>query len=230
MNATSLWIETCIGPPNESPEDWMIERYQFGSHMIRLVQPRYPDRLLDDPTVQRASGESDYMPYWAYVWPGALLLAEHVSHQTWPDGTRALEIGCGLGLACLAALAAGLRVTFSDYSPAALELAAHNACLNGLHHFETKFLDWQNPVRETYDVVLGADVLYESRCLGDVLRVLDRTLAPSGIALLSDPGRAVADPFPDLAKGRGFAGECEPITARSPVGKVLNGRVFRLSR
>ena len=229
MSEPNRWIEKSIGPPDDSPEDWIIEPYQFGSHRIRLAQPRLPDRLLDDPLVLQASAENDYMPYWAYVWPGALLLAEYVLKRTWPEGTRAIEIGCGLGLAGLAGLVAGLHVTFTDYSPAALALASHNARLNEFSHFETKFLDWQDPAGESYDVVLGADVLYESRCLPDVLRVLDRTLAPGAVALLSDPCRAVADPFPVLARARGFAVECEPVTAQSQAGKVLNGRIFRLS-
>ena len=230
MSTKSLWIESSIGPPDHSSDDWLIQCYQFGGHTIRLVQPRNPDRLLDDPMVQRQSCANDYMPYWAYVWPGALLLAEHVLGQTWREGSRAIEIGCGLGLAGVAALMAGLQVVFTDYSPAALALASHNAHLNGFDRFETKYLDWQDPARESFDLVLGADVLYESRCLSDVLRVLDRMLGPKGIALLSDPGRATADPFPELARQHTYAVLSEPTTALSPSGKRQTGRIFRVNR
>ena len=70
------------------------------------------------------------MPYWAYLWPGAYLLAEAVVREPWPepvDGRillEALEIGCGLGLAGLAALARGLRVQFTDYDQAPLDFVA----------------------------------------------------------------------------------------------------------
>jgi predicted nicotinamide N-methyase len=224
------WIESTIGPPTECPEDWTTESYRFGPYTIRLAQPRNPDGLLDDPTVQRASKATDYMPYWAFVWPGAPLLADRIASQAWPPGTRAVEIGCGLGLAGLAALAAGLNVTFSDYSPAALALAAHNARLNGFDQFATRIVDWQSPPREPFDVVLGADVLYERRCLPDVLRVLDAMLATGGVALLADPERAVADGFETLARNQGYVVRCEPAETRMDLKRVIRGRIFRVSR
>jgi predicted nicotinamide N-methyase len=121
-------------------------------------------------------------------------------------------------------------VTFTDYSPAALALAAHNARLNGFDQFATCIVDWQQPPREQYSVILGADVLYERRCLPDVLRVLDRMLVPSGEALLSDPDRAIADDFEPLARSRGYAVQCEPSEARVESGRVIRGRIFRVSR
>ena len=229
-STAGCWIESTIGAPTECPEDWTAESYRFGPHTIRLVQPRNPDRLLDDPTVQRASNATDYMPYWAFVWPGAPLLADRIASQAWPPSTRAVEIGCGLGLAGLVALAAGLQVMFSDYSPAALALAEHNARLNGFDQFSTRIVDWRAPPHEPFDVVLGADVLYEQRCLPDVLRVLDAMLAPGGIALLSDPGRAVADDFETLARKQGYEVRSEPAETRIDLKRVVRGRIFQVSR
>ena len=88
---------------------------------IRLVRPADPDRLLDDPTVRDWNRMDDYMPYWAYLWPGAFLLAQVMAREPVREGTRALEIGCGLGLAGIVALARGLAVKFTDYDPAPLE-------------------------------------------------------------------------------------------------------------
>ena len=59
-----------------------------------------------------------------------------------------MEVGCGLGLPGVAALARGLRVTFSDYDPAALEFAARNARLNQLENFCLLRLDWHAPPEE----------------------------------------------------------------------------------
>lgn len=230
LGDTSLWIERTIGLPSESPDDWVTVPYRFAGHKILLARPREPDRLLDDPSVQQASKTSDYMPYWAYLWPGAMLLAERVLSGTWSPGTRAIEIGCGLGLAGLAALRAGLRVTFSDYSPAAIALASHNARLNGCDQFTTRIVDWQQPPHEQFDVVLGADVLYERRCLPDVLRVLDAMLATNGEALLSDPERVVADEFETRAREQGYAVHREPAETRVEMGRVIRGRIFRVSR
>lgn len=106
---------------------------EFRGRPIRLVRPADPDRLLDDPLVQSWNRRDDYMPYWAYVWPGAVLLAESVARQTWPvrqdsiGRTRALEIGCGVGLAGLVAVDRGLTVCFSDYDDAPLHFVRQSA-------------------------------------------------------------------------------------------------------
>ena len=228
--AADAWIETTIGLPDDRPDDWVTVSYHFAGTEILLARPRDPDRLLDDPAVQRASQANDYMPYWAFLWPGAVLLADHILSQPWPATTAAIEIGCGLGLAGLAALRAGMRVTFSDYSPAALALAAHNGRLNGFDQFQTRIVDWQNPPHEPFDLVLGADVLYEAHCLSDVLRVLDAMLSSSGEALLSDPDRAVADRFKDMAQQRGYVVRSELAEGRGEAGRVIRGRIFRVRR
>jgi hypothetical protein len=53
----------------------------FGGTEVRLVRPADPDRLLDDPGVVAWNRHDDYMPYWAYLWPGAYLLAEAVARE-----------------------------------------------------------------------------------------------------------------------------------------------------
>ena len=69
-----------------------------------LVRPSEPDRLLDEPDVLAWNRRDDYMPYWAYLWPAAYLLAEVVAVEPWKAESNALEIGCGLGLAGLSAV------------------------------------------------------------------------------------------------------------------------------
>ena len=224
------WIEETIGPPAECPGDWLVVNYRLAGREIRLLQPRDPDRLLDDPSVQQASHSHDYMPYWGYLWPGSLLLAEWILQQSWPGGRRAVEIGCGLGLAGLAGLGAGLDVTFTDYTPAELSAAARNAQLNGFARYSVQLIDWQHPPRAAFDLVLGADVLYESRCVPDALRVLEAMLSRDGEAILADPNRAVADAFEPAAQARGFLVRRESIRCSCNHGRPIEGRLFRCKR
>jgi predicted nicotinamide N-methyase len=205
MTANSEWIETLLRSPVEDPDAWQVDTYRCREREILYARPREPDRLLDDPAVLDASRSTDYMPYWAYIWPGASILADFILTGDRSFSGPVLEIGCGLGLSGLAALAAGMHVTFSDYSPAALALAAHNAQLNGYTAFRTRVIDWKAPPRAEYELILGADVLYEARCVDDVLRVMAAMLAHGGSAWLSDPGRSVADAFPVTATARGYA-------------------------
>ena len=106
-------IRSVAPPPSVGTEydgPVVLTTMEFGGRPIRLVRPTDPDRMLDDPAVRDWNRRDDYMPYWAYLWPAAYLLAEAVAREPWPvdpEGgpIEALEIGCGLGLAGLAGLA-----------------------------------------------------------------------------------------------------------------------------
>src|SRR5262249_9707046 len=110
-----------------------------------IERPGESDRLLDDPAVHAAFERDEYMPYWADLWPAAPMLAKVILHEPWTPGSVALELGCGLGLPGIVALACGLKVTFSDYDPCALHFAERNARLNGLEDFHPLQLDWRPP-------------------------------------------------------------------------------------
>ncbi len=182
----------------------VVTTLELGGRPIRLVRPTDPDRMLDDPGVRDWNRRDDYMPYWAYLWPAAYLLAEAVMREPWPDGTEALEIGCGLGLAGLAGLARGLRVQFSDYDPAPLVFVARSAAENGFDpiRFTTRLLDWRNLPDERFPVILGTDVIYEARLVPLVADVLGKMLAPDGLGLIGSPYRVAAG----LPRGRRRAG------------------------
>src|SRR6476620_3635780 len=70
----------------------VVATVEFGGRPIRLVRPTDPDRLLDDPGVLDWNRRDDYMPYWAYLWPAAYLLAESVAREPWPEPLDAMEI------------------------------------------------------------------------------------------------------------------------------------------
>jgi predicted nicotinamide N-methyase len=199
---------------------------------IRLVRPADPDRLLDDPDVLERNRADDYMPYWAYLWPGAYLLAEAVAARDWAPGVRALEIGCGLGLAGLAGLAAGLNVRFTDYDAAPLRFVARSAAENGVgpDRFEAALLDWRRLPEERFDVILGADVLYERRLVPLVVHLIDRMLAPGGIALVAGPYRVATEDLPDWAGRHGLAIDSGAATARDERGAPVRGTVHRITR
>ncbi len=116
---------------------------------------------MDEPAVLEAFKTDEYMPYWADLWPAARMLAKVIMQENWTPGTPALEVGCGLGLPGIAALARGLQVTFSDYDPCALRFSGDNARLNGFDNFTIMQLDWRHPpddLRTPSDFGLGFDL------------------------------------------------------------------------
>ncbi len=115
----------------------VVSLIELAERTIKLVRPADPDLLLDDPSTTDWNRRDDYMPYWAYLWPAAYLLAEAVAREAWPEcpnesgSAEALEIGCGLGLPGLVGVARGLRVQFTDYDQAPLEFVTRSADENG---------------------------------------------------------------------------------------------------
>jgi predicted nicotinamide N-methyase len=208
-----------------------VSTIQVGTTTLRLVRPAEPDRLLDDGAVADLNRHDDYMPYWAYLWPGAYLLAEAVQNRSW-SGEQALEIGCGLGLAGLAGLARGLRVHFTDYDDAPLEFVARSVSENHFEssQFSTSRLDWRSPPTETYPLIFGADVLYERKLVPLVANVLARMLAPGGEAWVADPYRVAAEDFPRALGERGLSCRIESVQAMTAELGLVRGTLHRVRR
>ena len=152
-----------------------------------------------------AFDEDERIPYWADVWESAIVLAEELAAV---DGTgqTLLELGCGLGLPALAAARAGFAVTATDYESPALEGVRFSAARNGLDTIATRELDWRKLPADLgrYDRVVAADVLYEKYHADALAGVVARVLAPHGVALVADPGRARAVNFEPAIRAAGL--------------------------
>ena len=212
------------------PCGWVVREYTLGNRVLKLTVPAQPDALLDEREVLEANERDDYMPYWAYLWPAALHMSQAVMRATWPAGTRVLELGCGVGLVGLAALAQGCHVTMTDYDPKSVAVAQHNARLNQFQQFEAVELDWRSPPATTYPVILGCDLLYEQRNFVPILDLLDVMLEPDGICWLADGGRSVAHQFWYLARERGYAVTMRDHTGHEIDMPGLHYQLFELQR
>ena len=207
-------------------------RVELGGSALRIALPADLDRLLDDSEVVALNERDGSMPYWAQLWPGAYLLASAVLDTEWPEQARALEIGCGLGLAGLAALSKGLRVVFTDRDETPLAFVAQSAKLNGFapDEYELKPLDWRNSETEIYRLILGADVLYERSHASLILNLLDRTLDRDGQAWLAGPYRVAAEEFDERVAEFGFHLDKRAISATTETGRALDGTLRIVSR
>jgi predicted nicotinamide N-methyase len=209
-----------------------VSTFSFGDRSIQLMRPHDPDRLLELPEVHAWNRQDDYMPYWAYLWPGAYFLADAVARESAQPGLAAVEIGCGLGLAGLVALARGWRVTFTDYDEAALEFVHRSAAANGFDpsSYSTRRLDWRAVPEERFPVILGADVLYERRLVPLVANVIAHMLAPDGYALIAGPYRIATAGFARALTGLGLSYSDEPVAAHSEEQGPIRGTLYRVYR
>lgn len=204
------------------PGGWTTRDFSLAGRTLRLTLPASPDAFLDDPAVLEANRRDDYMPYWSYLWPTSLETAVAVLQYDWQAGAEVLEIGAGTALAGLAALARGLRVTFSDYDRQAIDLALFNARQNGLEqNADGLLLDWRQPIDRQFAVILGCDVIYERQNHQPILGLLEKMLARDGQCWITDPGRHHAAAFLELLEQSPFRAEhCtlarEPYPGRPP--------------
>ena len=136
-------------------------------------------------------------------------------------------------------------VVATDLVPAALELVAENARLNGVPEgtLHTRKLDWSNeadiqgvvtllsemhgkdpgpedgrPAVPRPLLVMAADVLFSSWTVKPVLQLLDRLLAarPCSLAVIVDPGRPPRDDVEGLAPDLGLC-----VLARHDVERLV---------
>lgn len=217
--------------PLEAIQDLIDEKVIVEGHSFLIMRPTDSDKLLDHPAVRAAFAADEYMPYWTDLWPAARMLAKAIMRENWQKGIHALEIGCGLGLPSIAALAKGLRVTFSDYDATALKFAANNAQANGFENFETLQLDWRYPPADLKaPVVLGADLIYENRNVEPVVNLIKQILAPDGVALVADQDRIPAEQFRQALTDRGLLFTSKIMHAGEPGGRRVKGSLYRITQ
>jgi predicted nicotinamide N-methyase len=197
-----------------------------------IDRPGESDRLLDHPAVRAAFAADEYLPYWMDLWPAARMLAKVVMREPWAPGLEALEVGCGLGLPGIAALARGLRVTFSDYDATALRFAADNARANGFTDFALRQIDWHHPPADLrVPVVLASDLIYELRNVAPLVDLIGRVLAPGGLCLLTDQDRVPSHVMRQTLADEGFTFSTRAVRAGEPGGtRRYRGTLYRISR
>jgi predicted nicotinamide N-methyase len=197
------------GRPLRRPLNLVEDEVELGDGLsLAVLRPPSADELIDDT----AFDEEEFLPYWAELWPSGLALARHVVGREL-GGARVLELGCGLGLPALAAALRGADVLATDWAEDAIELLRRNAERNGvfLHVARVRWSEPEPLLRAApWDLVLGADLLYEMRNAEQLAELLPQL---GGEVLLAEPGRPYAKEFLEQFRAE-------------PVGE----RIYRLSR
>lgn len=170
-----------------------------------------PDALVDrvgrDAAVTINASLDEDMPYFGVVWPAAESLVAKLLTGPRLDGLRVLDLGCGLGAGGFAASRLGAHVTFLDREPRALDVVRATASEPEWRAGSPDLVvgDWRTPPPlGLFDLILGADVLYDREDGPAVALFLARHLRPGAEAWLADPGRANAERFPAAARDAGL--------------------------
>ena len=175
--------------------------------------------------------------YWDKIWPSEMALSEFLIQEFFPgklNGLTVLEIGCGVGLAGLAAAQLGAFTMFSDMVPITLVGVKEMCKLNNVSNFDTCTLDWSTPTQlnEQYDIVLGSEVFYDQKNLPDIAKLLEVVLKPGGQAFFCDPNRLGLSTI-DFHFQERFALSVEKRTFNETLLKTTGGKktgyIYKLS-
>jgi predicted nicotinamide N-methyase len=205
------------------------ERILVEGRTFLINRPDESDRLLDHPAIRAAFRADEYLPYWADLWPASRMLAKAILREPWAPALEVLEIGCGLGLPGIAALACGLRVTFSDYDRTALRFAGDNARLNGFEDFRLLALDWRHPPDGLqWPVVLASDLVFELRNVAPLVGLIKKVLRPDGLCLLTDQDRVPSFSLREGLTAAGLEYTTQVARAGEPGGRRAKGTLYRI--
>jgi predicted nicotinamide N-methyase len=175
-------------------DEHVEETIELAGRELVLVRPASADELIDEA----AFDEEEFLPYWAELWPSGVALAVAVASLEL-RGARVLELGAGLGLPSLAAALRGADVLATDWAEDAVALLRLNAGRNriGLRAEQVRWDDPEPIVRQApWELVLGADLLYERRNADQLVELLPRLGTD---VVLADPGRPFAKGFLERA-------------------------------
>jgi methyltransferase-like protein 23 len=136
----------------------------------------------------------DRLPYGVVLWPAAIALAHEVASRAEHfAGRRVLELGAGTGLPGIVAASLGGQVLQTDRQELALTVCRRNGERNGAPAISYRLADWTSwEEGETFDWILGSDILYGETLHPHLRRIFETSLAPGGRVLLTDPFRQVS--------------------------------------
>ncbi|MFZ0389542.1 MAG: methyltransferase domain-containing protein [Calditrichia bacterium] len=219
MDPIQLSISPEFAGRFDSLYQMLSRRYELRQEIVRLSQTEFRlitvsdvDILLEELVVagpDHPDVKDERLPYWAEIWPSAVALADFLLTEIPQDySIDCIELGCGLGLAGMAARRQNWQVLLSDYQPDALRFAELNWLMNLGETPSLIKMDWRRPkAPQKFTAVLASDIVYEKRFFKPIIQTFRKLLAPEGYVLLSEPGRPVAGEFFKMLPENGFEWE-----------------------
>lgn len=197
-----------------------IKQRKLGNKLYVMEVIRDLDEAIDlicdsmTPDEQLDPFAEDLCPYFGILWPAAEALSQYLNDN--PEFVRkkkVLELGCGLGFPSMVASHLGAEVLATDFHPDVEEYFQRN-CRHSSLNIAYERLNWREDSADLgkFDVVMGSDILYESKHPQEVARGLIKFLRPGGVVILTDPGRNYLQYFVDAMKQEGFQEEMTTLT------------------
>ena len=165
----------------KSRYDVRFEPVTIAGDTLELLQVADLDALIERQ-VQAAGNGPVELPYWAKIWPAAMLLGHFLPHLGPGDGRSLIDLGAGIGVCGLFAARRGFKVLLTDIHPDALLFSRINILHNGLDGMaDVARADFTaDRLGRRFDVALGAEVLYMEDAYRGLLKFLLAHVGLSG--------------------------------------------------
>jgi predicted nicotinamide N-methyase len=143
---------------------------------------------------------------WQRAWGCSFVLAAYLDlilPSFSSNGTKnSIEIGSGSSpLPSMIACIYKHNTTVTDASQEAIDFSRILFIENKLERLNFELYNWNsdlpNKWKNVFDFMFGSDILYLQRNILPIIKTINETLTATGIAILCDPGRFVADEFVD---------------------------------
>ncbi len=165
------------------------------------------------------------------VWESSQVLAHEMERFDIQE-KRILEMGCGMALSSLLLNARRADITATDYHPEAGGFLAENTRLNHgrrIPFLRTSWDDLTDGLGE-FDVLIGADLLYEQQHIALLSDFIERHAKPDCEIILVDPGRGQHAAFSKKMVTMGYAhSQYKPDTG-GYLNAPFKGQVLRYQR
>lgn len=207
-------------------------------------------QFADPLGLAQALGISSAMwPLFGLLWPSAAYLAARVVLRPVSAAERILEVGCGLGLASLAAHRRGADITASDIHPLAELFLLENLRRNGLGPMKYRHGDWAPLLIQAiapkatptaalsqaagggYDLIIGSDLLYDRDASSALAGFLAWHAAPRAEIWIVDPNRGNRPAFNQRMGAAGFRRHEDALSAPASLSSAAyKGRMLTYQR
>ena len=212
--------------------DLVLETHVLAGREFEFIRVRDPDVVLDQVVAaederERRTGERHehdelHLPYWAELWDSAIGIGHFLAGTEPVNGLSAMDLGCGMGFAGMVAAAMGYEVLAADLETDALLFARLNIGCT------TRKLNWQTEsLGRRFDLIIGADVLYDKTQWEHLEPFWRNHLAEAGSVLLGEPGRQTGEMFLEWIAGRGWFLRRQEMRVK---GRQTPIRLIRMSR
>jgi predicted nicotinamide N-methyase len=197
-----------------------LERVAIAGAEDLIIRSLLDRQQFSDPEgdAARLGISSAAWPLFGVLWPSAILLAERLVGRVVTPTERILELGCGLGLASLAAHRRGADITASDRHPLAEQFLLANLQANRLPPLKYRQGNWgvapttaprvgllaAPALTGTFDLIVGSDVLYERDANAELAGFIDRHAATGAEIWIVDPNRGNRPAFNRQMARHGF--------------------------